>query len=128
MRAIILSGLVLLSTGFAALADQDYDKCIIASDSSNAAWSNCGSDWIKREDDRLNAAWKAAYGRAQGSIKTAMLAEQRKWNDYKEVSCQLYGEGFGREGQVLAFPDCRAKVIAQRTRELQAYEKALTPK
>lgn len=107
-----------------AAADALYDKCIDQSDGTNAAWAQCGGDWITRADKAMNAAWKKLYGNAEGRTKADLLAEQRLWNAYKESSCNFYANGdWGREGQVLHYPACRATVIEARTKQLQDYGK-----
>jgi len=56
------------------------------------------------------------------------LAEQRKWNIYKESSCLFYANGdWGRQGQVLDYAACRAEVIQERTKALKVYGKYLAP-
>lgn len=122
MKRTLLVAIVTLSAT-PVLADKIYDNCINRSDGSNSAWSQCGGDWLKRADDKLNATWKKVYGKADGQSKTDMLAEQRLWNSYKESSCNFYANGdWGREGQVLSFPNCRANVIEMRTKQLQEYD------
>lgn len=52
-----------------------------------------------------------------------MLAEQRLWNSYKESSRNFYANGdWGREGQVLIYPDCGANVVEMCTKQLQEYD------
>jgi uncharacterized protein YecT (DUF1311 family) len=105
-----------------AFADDIYDKCIDASDGTNPAWGQCGGEWVKRADEALNAAWKELRATVEGETATALVAEQRAWNDYKEKSCLFYANGdYGREGQVLSYPICRAGVIEARTKDLKAY-------
>lgn len=110
-------------------ADQLYDACLDQSDGTNTAWAGCGGEWIEREDQKLNAAWKRLYATLDGQTKIDMLAEQRAWIAYKDASCRFYANGdWGREGQVLHFLDCRAEVIAARTRELDNYFEFVSPK
>lgn len=67
------------------------------------------------------------YGQADGQTKTDLLAEQRLWNSYKESSCNFYANGdWGREGQVLSYPSCRASVIEARTKQLQEYSSSIS--
>jgi uncharacterized protein YecT (DUF1311 family) len=106
-----------------ASADGLYDQCISKS-SDNASWAQCGAELIKREDEKLNAAWKKMFAGVSGQTKTDLLQEQRLWIAYKDASCKFYANGdWGREGQVLNFADCRAEVIANRTKELENYGK-----
>ena len=110
----------------AAMADPAYDRCIKQSDGTNTAWGACGAAMIEREDTRLNAAWQRVYPLLEAEGQKALQAEQRAWIAYKDKSCLFYAGGeYGREGQVLDYPVCRAAVIAGRTRELVAIEKAL---
>ncbi len=119
--------ILLVVAAFAALAapaaaDEAYKRCIDGSDGTNPAWGACGGEWIAREDAKLNAAWKKLYDASEAATKKDLLAEQRAWNAFKEKSCRFYDNGdFGREGQVLHFPACRAEIIAQRTATLDSY-------
>lgn len=131
MKPIIrLAGAMLLWSLAAGtgVADPAYDRCVNASE-SNAAWSQCGGDLVQREDDKLNAVWKEVYGLTSGQSKTDLLAEQRAWIAFKDKACQLYANGdYGREGQVLGYPTCQAGVIADRTRQLEAIGKQISPR
>ena len=105
-----------------AFADDVYDKCIDASDGTNMAWGQCGSQWMERADKAMNTAWKELRKTVDGDTAKALLDEQRAWNAYKEKSCLFYASGdFGREGQVLSYPACRAGVIEARTSDLKSY-------
>ena len=111
-----------------AQADPAYDRCIGQSDNTNQAWGACGSAWITREDARLNATWRRVYPMLEGDAAKALLEEQRAWITYKDASCALYATGdYGREGQVLHYPMCRAQVIAARIRDLEGLAVFLKP-
>ncbi|TXH39294.1 MAG: DUF1311 domain-containing protein [Rhodospirillaceae bacterium] len=117
-----------MATALAAMADDIYDRCIDRSDGTNAAWSQCGAAFIKRADDQLNATWKRVYGATSGQTRQDLLAEQRKWNNFKEASCRFYANGdWGRQGQVLDYAACRAKVIEERTEALEVYGTYFAP-
>ncbi|WEX76194.1 lysozyme inhibitor LprI family protein [Sinorhizobium numidicum] len=119
MLAIFLASVAAMMVP--AFSDDLYDKCI-AKVSDNASFAQCGSQWVKREDDKLNATWKTVFAETSGQTRTDMLAEQRLWNAYKESACAFYANGdWGREGQVLDFLACRAGVIAARTKNLDDY-------
>lgn len=112
-----------------ARADDVYDKCMQDSDGTNTAWAECGAGLVARSDKALNDAWKALHGSIDDAdTAKAMLEEQRAWNEFKEKSCKFYASGyFGREGQVLSYPACRAGVIDARTAALQAYLRDTQP-
>ena len=98
-----------------------YDRCI-DTDNNNAAWAMCGGARMSADDALLNEAWRGAYASKEGAAKTALLAEQRLWNAFKEKSCAFWLEGYGREGQVLHFPICRGEVIEERIKRLALIE------
>jgi len=130
-RAIQLAGaaclaLVAMLHSAPAKADKAYDTCMAKSDGSNPAWGKCGQDWVDREELKLNATWKQLYAGLSGKTKADLLTEQRLWNAYKEATCVFHANGdWGREGEVIDFPTCRAGVIAARTTELEAIAKAI---
>lgn len=114
---------MLMRFGLAALAllvaapvqaDTAYDACANKA-VSNADFSNCGTTWVTREEARLNARWKSLYAKLPAASKRDILTEQRAWIAYKDKSCLWRANGdWGREGQVISYPSCRAKVIADR--------------
>lgn len=108
-----------------AHADETYTRCMDASDGTNPAWANCGWAWVKREDDRLNQVWKQVREGLEGQTREDLLAEQRAWILYREKACAYYNNGeHGREGQVIGYPTCLAKMIAARTAELEQFGEA----
>lgn len=129
MKTLALILAVGLCSSYPAQADDLYDKCINDSDGTNTAWGQCGGDLIARSDKALNEAWKKLHGSiSDDDTAKALLDEQRAWNDFKEKSCRFYAGGyFGREGQVLSYPVCRAGVIDARTAALEAYYKDTQP-
>ena len=105
-----------------AAADEAWQRCIDNSDGTNLAWAACGGAWVAREDAKLNAAWKRLLAASGPETRKDLLEEQRAWNAFMQKACRFYDNGgFGREGQVLHFPACRATLIAQRTVTLDGY-------
>lgn len=126
--ATLLAAAFLAASPHSALADDAYDKCIEESDGSNASWGQCGSAYIQRADDALNATWKKVYPETEGQTKADLLAEQRAWVAFREVACAFYANGdYGREGQVLSYPVCVASIIEQRTETLESYGAEFMP-
>lgn len=91
-----------------------YNQCIDRSNGTNPAWGVCGAARIAQADDLLNRVWRRVYERFYPEARPALLVEQRAWIAYKEASCLWNLEGFGREGQVVHYPVCRAAVIEDR--------------
>jgi uncharacterized protein YecT (DUF1311 family) len=106
-------------------AEEAYARCIDAG-STNTAWSQCGGEWIAREEKRLNATWVRVFPKLAPEARKALRETQRSWITFKEKSCQHFLTGeYGREGQVLHYPSCRGAVIAARRRDLEVLEKFL---
>lgn len=121
MKKLLVTLLLLAPVSYAS-ADEIYDKCS-GEAVTNPDWAKCGGDWLARADARLNKAWKelnASFGDRE-EAKQYLLTEQRLWNTYKESSCLFYNADFGREGQVIHFPVCRALVIEQRVKDLESF-------
>ena len=125
--ALVSLGLLLSATA-ATAQSPEYQACT-ASKKANVDFAQCGDAEIKRQEARLNAAWKDAFacfdGENMAAAKQSFLDEQRLWVKWKDASCNFYSDGkaFGREGQTLSYPTCRAAVIQQRTQFLQKFGK-----
>jgi uncharacterized protein YecT (DUF1311 family) len=119
---------ILLCSGGAAAQSPEWKKCIDGT-KTNVEWSRCGEAEVNRQEARLNAAWKKAFAcfdsAEMSASKQDFLEEQRLWVKWKDASCGFYSDGqaFGREGQVLSYPACRAAVIQQRTQFLDKFGK-----
>ena len=120
--ALAVVGLALATVPAPARADALYDRCIDESDGTNAAWAACGSDYVARADKALNTTWKRVYGLTEGQTKADLLAAQRAWIAFKETACAFYANGdWGREGEVLGYPACVARILEARTSDLEFY-------
>ena len=101
-------------------AESAWATCIDRSGGTNLEWGKCTGAEVDREDRILNATWKRVSALADGKTRVDLIAEQRAWLKYKEVSCNMWANGdWGRQGQVLSWGMCRAGVIATRVQELR---------
>jgi uncharacterized protein YecT (DUF1311 family) len=128
-RALPMVALAILgfgAAGSAGAADKSppdpayaaYDQCMKTA-SDNAAYDDCGGVLVTAEEARLNEAWQRVYPKLAPESKKALLAEERLWLAFKNGSCDYYRSGdYGREGQTLGAPTCRADIIASRVDEL----------
>ena len=117
--------LALLTIGapaFGAGLSNKYEKCLKSTD-TNSGWAECSAQEIKRQEARLSDAWRNAFDlmkKVSARGAQMLLEEQRAWVKFKDTSCTYFGSGdFGREGQVLRFGDCKARIIAGRVKSLQ---------
>ena len=102
-------------------ADPLYDKCA-AKAVTNRDYAACGAAMIDRLELSLNATWKSVYPGFPAEAKPALLEEQRLWVAFKEKSCAAYSttSAFGREGQVISFYACRARILTDRIEQLKS--------
>jgi uncharacterized protein YecT (DUF1311 family) len=100
-----------------------YNRCV-QSAKTNLQFGECGGARLKNGDALLNAVWQRVYKRLKGSSKASLLAEQRLWIAYKDHACQWWLNDYGREGQVIQYPLCRAAVIESRIEVLAALDGA----
>lgn len=96
-------------------------ECLERSDGTNMAWGICGEAEVERQELRLDAAWKRVSPMLDPKSRADLLTEQRAWISFKDKSCLYFANGqWGRQGQVLDFPACRAAVIAKRADYLES--------
>lgn len=120
--SLLTAGIGLVGGTEPVRADDAYNRCIDESDGTNTAWAACGSDYVARADKALNTTWKRVYGATEGQTKTDLLAAQRAWIAFKETACAFYANGdWGREGEVLSYPACIARIVEARTTDLELY-------
>ncbi len=119
----LLVAMLLIFPFSQASADDLYDKCMDEADGTNPGFGKCGGEWVARADEKLNSAWKEliSHFKDREDAKEHLLIEQRLWNAYKDSSCNFYDSDFGREGQVIHFPACRASVIERRIKDLENF-------
>ncbi|MGE0280693.1 MAG: lysozyme inhibitor LprI family protein [Rhizobiaceae bacterium] len=121
------AGLMLWLLGPAA-ADEQYSACIDAT-VKNDEWAGCGGAFIEREEAKMDEAWQRLMELTEGDTTAALKAEQEAWAEFRESACQFYADpgAFGREGQVLSYPNCVAETVASRTAQLKAYLREIDP-
>jgi len=112
---------LLLSVLFPAWAkpDEAFAACL---KSSPADETRCGEEWVAREQQQLDAVWRQLTEIADGNVAAALVAEQRAWEAFRDLSCSFkLDEGFGGANGPTGYHACRAEVIASRAAALRAY-------
>lgn len=125
--AAMAAGVLCIACSSLASADEQHDRCMAAG-RTTVDYQNCGAAWIAREEAELNRVWRRVYDSiASEAVRRDLLAEQRRWVDYKSASCRLFGnrENFGSYGSAVQFPICRAEVIRARTDQLGGYRRGI---
>ena len=88
----LLVGLLACCSSIAQAQDeysQAYSACMKTAEST-LAMNNCNGAEIKRQDSRLNSAYKKAMAGLEGPQQTQLREAQRAWIKYRDTNCKLY--------------------------------------
>ncbi|KAF1046383.1 MAG: hypothetical protein GAK35_01070 [Herbaspirillum frisingense] len=100
-----------------AVAKKDpYTACMDGANGVMADMIECAGAEAKRQDTRLNAAYKIAM--AATSDKDALRNKQRQWIKARDAACPLDRDG--GQNAVLTQADCIARGTAVRANELES--------
>lgn len=127
LSLVLVIGLMLpVAPGLAA--DAQYKTCIDAT-GTNTGWAECGVALIDRNTARMDGYLKRLREVTEGETLKAIEAEQASWTRFREVACEFYNDqyAFGREGQVLSYPSCKADLIEARSEQLREYIRQIDP-
>ena len=132
LNAFILpccSALVLACAPWAASAQNrddgllspQYNACMDRFSNNNNDMVRCMTGEAKRQDTRLNAAYKAAMGVQSPVRKKQLQAAQRLWVQFRDANCGFYNDPDGGTLARLAANDCVMTSTAQRAKELEGF-------
>jgi uncharacterized protein YecT (DUF1311 family) len=93
-----------------------YEKCIDDAAGIMPDMIDCSDAEAKRQDARLNAAYKVAMSKVAN--KDDLKSKQRAWIKARDKACQIDNDG-GQAAQ-LSFNECIGKETAQRANELES--------
>ncbi len=111
----------LLCLASPSLADDAFAACLKTVGPED---TRCGEEWIKREETRLDSAWKHLMEVAEGDIAKQLTAEQDAWAAFRDLSCKFkLDEGFGGASGPNGYHACRAEAISDRASAIEAYTK-----
>ncbi|MXV09338.1 DUF1311 domain-containing protein [Xanthomonas sp. LMG 9002] len=96
-----------------------YDTCITAAGGATPAMLQCISDEHAYQDQRLNAAYKAAMAKLGETEQHALRERQRKWIAERDEKCVADPDG-GQAERVDA-AECRLEMTARRADELESH-------
>lgn len=126
--AASVTSIILASMSPVLASDAEYKTCIDAT-GSNTGWAMCGMALIERNEAKMNSYLNKLREVAEGDTLTAIEDEQTAWANFYEVACEFYNDqtAFGREGQVLSYPSCKADAIQARSEQLRDYVRQIDP-
>jgi uncharacterized protein YecT (DUF1311 family) len=119
VRTLTTAWLLACTLAAPALADDAFDAC---SKSAGPAETRCGEEWVAREQQKLDDAWRRLMEVADGGLADSLNTEQQAWLAFRDVSCSFkQDEGFGGAAGPTGFHACRAEVIAWRVKAVEGY-------
>jgi uncharacterized protein YecT (DUF1311 family) len=97
----------------------EYAKCIEQSGGTDPGMLDCMGAEEKRQDKRLNDAYKKLMGELNPERKKELQEAQRLWLKYVEANCNFYLDPDGGTAARLAATECPVLAKAARAKELE---------
>lgn len=104
-----------------SLLSKQYSACMDRFSSTTNDMVRCITEETKRQDTRLNEAYKAAMALQSPERKKQLQAAQRLWIQFRDANCGFYLDPQGGTLARLSANDCVMTSTAQRARELEGF-------
>ena len=119
-------GLVLLGLSHIASAEdthltKQYSSCIDKAGGITANMLDCMWAETKRQDARLNQAYKDVMARLSPERKKQLQEAQRAWIKYRDANCRFYADPDGGSIATVNSNDCFMSATASRAKELEGF-------
>ena len=103
------------------LLSAEYSKCIEQSGGTDPLMLDCVGAEAKRQDKRLNDAYKKLMNELKPERKRQLQEAQRLWIKYIEANCNFYLDPDGGTAARLAANECPVLAKAARAKELENF-------
>jgi uncharacterized protein YecT (DUF1311 family) len=119
-------GLLLFSLSHTASADdahltRHYSSCMDKAGGITANMLDCMGAETKRQDARLNQAYKDVMARLSPERKKQLQEAQRAWIKYRNANCRFYADPDGGSIAMVNSNDCFMSATASRAKELEGF-------
>lgn len=101
---------------------QQFSICIDRSNGVTAEMLDCIGAETKRQDVRLNKAYKDVMASLTPARKKQLQEVQRVWIKYRDVNCNFYADPDGETLAALSSHDCFMSATASRAQELEGFK------
>lgn len=105
-------------------ADVTFSKafgvCMDRSGGVTSAMLECNDVEMKKQDSRLNKAYKELMGQLTPARRKGLQDVQRLWLKYREANCSFYEDPDGGTIAAVQASDCFLTATAARAHELEA--------
>lgn len=117
MKVAMSAVLLLLGSTLAQAESAAFGSCMKAAQTT-ASMSACGQAELKREDARLNQAYKQAMASLEPAQQGKLRDAQRLWLKYRDANCALYYTLTGGTMDILNGGACTLDMTKARADEL----------
>lgn len=99
-----------------------YATCMDKTGSTTEGMIGCIGAELKRQDTRLNTAYKAVMADLSPARKTQLQEAQRAWIKFRDANCAFYFDPEGGSLARVSANDCMMSSTAARARELEGFK------
>jgi uncharacterized protein YecT (DUF1311 family) len=125
-KVLIVSGLLSWSCHIAYADDQNlserFSGCMDKSDGSTSSMRECIAAETKRQDDRLNKAYKELMAQFAPARKKQLLDAQRAWLKFRDAKYGFYADPNGGTLSKQLADNCFMSSTAARAKELEGFK------
>ena len=124
MRRYLITASVLLSISSPyAFAKDDYSAaygaCVAKAEGITSNLNDCNNEELKKQDTRLNKAYKSAMAVLTAEQKTKLRDTQRLWIKYRDADCGMYYALTGGTMDMLNGAGCELSMTQERADALE---------
>ena len=112
---------IVIVFGIAGLAHAETQFKCPENPSTNSDFAACTAAEKQSKEAILKEVLDCVQSKAQKETPNsykALLVEQEAWEKFKDTACKFYLDDYGREGQVIHYNTCKAKLIEERAKHL----------
>ena len=103
------------------LLSKQYAACMGQRTGTTTDMVDCITAETKRQDARLNQAYKAAMARQSPARQKQLQAVQRLWLKFRDANCEFYSDPDGGSLARISGNECMMNSTAHRARELEGF-------
>lgn len=116
---LLMSSVSFLSTAYAVDFSKQYTFCMDKSEGITSNMLNCMSDETKRQDERLNRAYKLLMSEQSPERKKQLQDAQRLWIKFRDANCNFYYDPDGGTMATVSGSSCFLEYTGYRAKELE---------
>lgn len=101
---------------------KNFSVCMDKSGGVTAEILDCIGAETKRQDTRLNKAYKEVMSQLPSARKKQLQDAQRAWIKYRDANCDFYADPDGGTMATVSSNDCLMSATASRAKELESFK------